>query len=132
MLSTGISAARDLAAHVGDQRIFKNLPQLFNLGGSQLQVVNLAYSLRKLVGYVPGQGSGPFSFCDESSLRHGRSFIHTDLKTAKILAENIYPTVKFASSVFHHRLPAGWHGFRITMAARTKTRAICLSLAVMG
>src|SRR5260370_12466177 len=59
-------AGRNFAAHVGDQRILEHSAQLFNLLFRQPQVRKLPYSLRQLVGYVSCQGSGPFSFCDNT------------------------------------------------------------------
>ena len=66
----GPGRTRDIAAHVGDQRVLERRSQLFNLSGGQLQIGKLAYGFRQLVGYASCQDSCPFSFRDESSLGH--------------------------------------------------------------
>jgi len=70
--SGGRLVDRDVASHVGDQRIFKCSPELYNLSLGQLQFRNCAYSLLKLIGYVSCEHSGPFSFRNDCGLGHRR------------------------------------------------------------
>jgi hypothetical protein len=75
------SRGSDFAAHVGDQRILKCPLQHSNLVGVQLDVTNLAYSLRQLVGYESCQGSCPLLLYGDDSLRHVVPPVHqTSLK----------------------------------------------------
>src|SRR5690349_19084605 len=53
------SRGSNFTTHVGDQRILKCSLQHSNLVGVQLDITNLAYSLRQLVGYESCQSPGP-------------------------------------------------------------------------
>src|SRR5258708_34973088 len=68
--SGGRLVDRHVASHVGDQRILKYSPQLYNLSLGQLQFRNSAYSLLQLIGYVSCEHSCPVSFRNECVLVH--------------------------------------------------------------
>jgi hypothetical protein len=69
--SGGRLVGRDIASHVGDQRIFKCSPELYNLSLGQPKFRNCAGSLLQLIGHVSCENSGPFSFRNDSVLGHG-------------------------------------------------------------
>src|SRR5262249_13093948 len=61
---------REAASHVGDQRILKYCPELYNLELGQAQFRNCTCSLLQLIGHVSREDSGPFSFRNNSVLGH--------------------------------------------------------------